>query len=199
VARYLFIAQQTLDTWMEQDKIEFDKNIMTIKADGRSFKLVEAVRFVRVEGDEEDRPGLLGRVKTDEQLQQMGAERYRDSVLFEDIPYKVQEGFIAEVFLRQQATTQPAPAPPRTTAPPPATASAAASQRPAPVKPATPATAAPAERKPAAPAAPVRPAAGAGPAQATAAARKTPAAAKSKDEEELSDEELLTRFLLDNL
>ena len=46
MARHLFIAQQTLDTWVDQDKVKFDANVMTIKADGRSFKMVEAVRFV---------------------------------------------------------------------------------------------------------------------------------------------------------
>ncbi|RME21189.1 MAG: hypothetical protein D6806_15120, partial [Deltaproteobacteria bacterium] len=102
MARYLFIAQQTLDTWMEQDKIDFENDVMKIKADGRAFKLIEAVRFVAVEGGVPDEAGLVGKVKTTEQLRQMGAERCADSVLYKDIPYKVQEGFIAEVFLRQQ-------------------------------------------------------------------------------------------------
>lgn len=99
MARHLFIGQHTLGTWLEQDKVEFEDNIMTIKADGRRFKLVEAVRFIKVEGEEQDTAGLLGRVKTDQQLEQMGAERYRDSVIYEEVAYKVQEGFIGEVCL----------------------------------------------------------------------------------------------------
>ena len=115
MARQLFIAQQTLSTWMDQDKIDFDGDIMTIKADGRRFKLVEAVRFVRVEGDEADTHCLLGKVKTNDQLEQLGAERYRDSVLVEDVAYQAQEGFIGEVFLDRleaeaQPTCQPEPA-----------------------------------------------------------------------------------------
>lgn len=192
MARYLFIAQKTLDTWMEQDKIEFDKNIMTIKTDGRSFKLVEAVRFIQVEGGAEDRPGLLGRVKTDEQLRQMGAERYRDSVLFEDIPYKVQEGFIAEVFLRQQAAAEPAPARP---APPQPRAAA-------PAPPPQPAQGQPPQRgRTQAAKTPPAPAAQAevGKSRPAVNNKKAQAAAGAKDDKELSDEELLTRFLLDNL
>jgi hypothetical protein len=109
MARHLFIAQQTLSTWMDQDKIDFDGDIMTIKADGRRFKLVEAVRFVRVEGDEADARCLLGKVKTNAQLEQLGAERYRDSVLVEDVAYQAQEGFIGEVFLdRLEAEAPPA-------------------------------------------------------------------------------------------
>ncbi len=101
MARHLFIAQQTLSTWMDQDKIDFDGDIMTIRADGRQFKLVEAVRFIRVEGDDEDINDLLGKVKTDQQLEELGAERYRDSVIYGDIAYKAQEGFIGEVFLNR--------------------------------------------------------------------------------------------------
>jgi hypothetical protein len=106
MARHLFIGQQTLTTCTDQDKVEFHDNVMTIKADGRRFKLVEAVRFIKVEGGDEDVPGLLGRVKTNEQLDSMGAERYRDSVIYQDTAYKVQEGFIGEVFLRKEAEQQ---------------------------------------------------------------------------------------------
>ncbi len=107
MARNLFIAQATLATWTEQEKITFDQNVMTIKADGRSFRLVEAVRFVALEGGGEDKPGLLGRVKTDMQLRKMGAERCRDSVIYQDLAYKVQEGFLAEVLLNSADTSQP--------------------------------------------------------------------------------------------
>ena len=101
MARHLFIAQQTLATWMDQDKIDFDGNLLTIKADGRQFRLVEAVRFIKVEGDDEDTNDLLGKVKTNEQLERLGAERYRDSVIQSDVAYRVQEGFIGEVFLKK--------------------------------------------------------------------------------------------------
>ena len=101
MARHLFIAQQTLSIWMDEEKIEFDGSIMTIKADGRTFRLVEAVRFIKVEGGEEDPACLLGKVKTNDQLKSLGAERYRDSVLCEDVAYRVQEGFVGEVFLNR--------------------------------------------------------------------------------------------------
>ena len=99
MARYLFIAQTTLDTWMDQDKIAFDGDVMTIKADQRKFKLIEAVRFVKVEGGDVDTNGLIGKVKTNGQLDELGAERYMDSVIYNDVAYKVQEGFIGEVFI----------------------------------------------------------------------------------------------------
>jgi hypothetical protein len=173
MARHLFIAQQTLDAWVDQDKVEFNANVMTIKADGRSFKMVEAVRFVKVEGDEEDQPGLLGRVKTNEQLKTMGAERYRDSVLYQDIAYKVQEGFIGEVFLRDKPVAEEEPV---KLAVQKGVARPAAHARTQPNLPES--------GKPAVPQA--------------ASSAKSPEK-KKKTEEELSDEELLVRFLLNNL
>jgi hypothetical protein len=178
MARHLFIAQQTLDTWVDQDKVEFDHNVMTIKADGRSFKMVEAVRFVKVEGGEEDAAGLLGRVKTNDQLKAMGAERYRDSVLYQDIAYKVQEGFIGEVFLKEKPAAEEEPVKPEVVKP------SAQQRAPRPdaharTQPHLPATKKPAAPKPAVPA--------------------KPQEKKKKTDEELSDEEMLVNFLLNNL
>jgi hypothetical protein len=178
MARHLFIAQQTLDAWVDQDKVEFDHNVMTIKADGRSFKMVEAVRFVKVEGGEEDTAGLLGRVKTNDQLKAMGAERYRDSVLHQDIPYKVQEGFIGEVFLKDKPAAEEEPVKPEVVkpsaqqkAPRPDSHARTQPHMPAAKKPAVPKTAAPAK----------------------------PQEKKKKTDEEISDEEMLVKFLLNNL
>ncbi len=204
MARQLFIAQQTLSTWMDQDKIDFDGDIMTIKADGRRFKLVEAVRFVRVEGDEADTHCLLGKVKTNDQLEQLGAERYRDSVLVEDVAYQAQEGFIGEVFLDRleaeaQSACQPEPAVARPAEQPavePAEQPAAeqpaavprpqpaAGERPLPVARTQPALDSVEQPRPA----PQRP---------SDTAPRKPQPAEGNDD--LSDEELLTRFLLENL
>ena len=178
MARHLFIAQQTLGAWVDQDKVEFDENVMTIKADGRSFKMVEAVRFVKVEGGEEDLPGLLGRVKTNDQLKEMGAERYRDSVLYQDLAYKVQEGFIGEVFLKEKPAAEEEPVKEQVIKPA-AQKDAARPSAHARTQPHLPAA-----KKPTLP--------------------KARPAAKSKEKEkktgeELSDEEMLVNFLLNNL
>ena len=66
---------------------------MTLPALGRSFKLRTAVRFLSViEGA--DAHGLIGRVKTDEQLAEMGGEHYGASVIIGDVGYECEEGFI---------------------------------------------------------------------------------------------------------
>jgi hypothetical protein len=103
MARQLFISQDTLVAWQDQDKVTFDGDVMTIKADGRRFNLLEAVRFIRLEGEGQDTAGMVGKVKTDEQIVALGGERYRDSVIIGETAYKVQEGFIGEIFVRAGA------------------------------------------------------------------------------------------------
>ncbi len=96
MVRYLFISQETLTAWVEQDKVSLENNRITIKADGRKLDLVEAVRFVKVESGE-DQQKLIGKVKTAEQLRQMGVERCGESVIVGDVVYAIQEGFMGEV------------------------------------------------------------------------------------------------------
>ena len=215
MARQLFIAQQTLSTWMDQDKIDFDGDIMTIKADGRRFKLVEAVRFVRVEGDEADTHCLLGKVKTNDQLEQLGAERYRDSVLVEDVAYQAQEGFIGEVFLdRLEAEAQPTCQPEPAAARPAEQPAAETAEQPAAETAEQPAVetaeqpAAVPRPEPAAgerplPVARTQPALDSVEQQRPAPQRPSDTAPRKPQPAEgngdLSDEELLTRFLLENL
>jgi hypothetical protein len=208
MARHLFIAQKTLSTWLEQDKIEFDNNMMTIKSDGRCFRLVEAVRFVKVEGDDEDQAGLLGRVKTNIQLIDMGAERYRDSVIYEEVAYKVQEGFIGEVYLKKVLAEDEEPVPPVAAKPavkkqPDAQAEKSGLGEPTPILGPPPTSTKAKAQKPVAQAKPSRQPeisaskSRASPLQAKAAGAAEPE--QKKDDKEQSDEELLTKFLLDNL
>lgn len=96
MVRYLFISQETLTAWVEQDKVSLENNRITIKADGRKLDLAEAVRFVKVESGE-DQAKLIGKVKTAEQLRQMGVERCGESVIVGDVVYAIQEGFMGEV------------------------------------------------------------------------------------------------------
>ncbi len=186
MARHLFISQETITKWMDQDKTDFDGNIMTVKADGRRFRLLEAVRFVRVEGDEEDVSGLLGKVKTDEQLASIGAERYRDSVISDDVAYKVQEGFIGEIFMHKEKedSSPEEPTPEEPVAPAPV--SGVSANDPANNLARTQPMAIVEDES--------RVATDLG-----AAVRQASGTEPEKKDGELSDEELLTNFLLENL
>ncbi len=114
----LFVSQTMLDSWTEQGKIDFVGNVMTLLSGdgkGRSYGLEPAVRFVKVEGDEPDPHQLLRKVKSDAQLRDMGAEHVEASVIYKDVAYQVEPGFLAEVSALQAAAA--AQSQPRAAAP----------------------------------------------------------------------------------
>jgi hypothetical protein len=102
----LFVSQTMLDSWTEQGKIDFVGNVMTLLSGdgkGRSYALEPAVRFVKVEGDEADPHQLLRKVKSDAQLRDLGADHVDASVIYKDMAYQVESGFLAEVSALQAA------------------------------------------------------------------------------------------------
>jgi len=89
----LFISADQMDRWTHEGKVSLSDDVMTLPALGRSFRLRTAVRFMSVvEGS--DSHGLIGRVKTDDQLGELGAEHYGASVIMGEVGYECEEGFI---------------------------------------------------------------------------------------------------------
>jgi hypothetical protein len=90
----LFISQDRMDSWTVEDRIKVDGDVMTLQGDGRAFKIVPAVRFMKVAGGDADAHSLVGKVKTVEALVATGAEHYHDSVILGETAYDVQNGFL---------------------------------------------------------------------------------------------------------
>jgi hypothetical protein len=99
MADFLFVSQEMLDNWMMQEKIDFSGNEMVIRGDSRRYVLEPAVRFVQVAGTGGDPAGLIGKVKTLDQVAEAGGEHYADSVILDDTAYDIQNGFLAKVRL----------------------------------------------------------------------------------------------------
>jgi hypothetical protein len=97
VERPLFIAQDKLTQWESEGKVTVQGSVLTLVAEKRAYQLQEAVRFLKVLGNDADAQGLVGRVRTREQLKQMKAEHYMGSVILGDLGYEVQEGFVGSV------------------------------------------------------------------------------------------------------
>jgi len=95
----LFISQERLDEWVEQDRVKLEDGWMTLQ-DGKRFRLVQGVFFVEVVGGDPDPHELVGLVKTKAQLAQMDAEHYPGSVIIGDVGYEVREGFVGEPNVR---------------------------------------------------------------------------------------------------
>ena len=127
MADYLFVPQSVLDKWSEQGKVAVDGHVLTLLAEGKSFQLTSAVRFLKMEAGD-DVAKLLAKVKTTEALKGMGAEHYMDSVILGEVAYQVQQGFLADAYAlrlaaaaapQKAAPAQPPPPPPDAIEPPP--------------------------------------------------------------------------------
>jgi hypothetical protein len=93
----LFLSQARLDTWMAENRVTVAGDVMTLRDDGRSFRIRPAVRFLRVAGGTGPDPhDLVGKVKDEESLVALGADHYMDSVILGEVAYDVQSGFLGE-------------------------------------------------------------------------------------------------------
>ncbi len=92
----LFVPQDWVDSAHMSDRIAVEGLFMDIKADGKRYRLTEAVRILAVEGGDPDHPALVGKVKTHEQIVSLGGEQIGDSLICGETAYRVQQGFIAE-------------------------------------------------------------------------------------------------------
>jgi hypothetical protein len=91
----VFISLRHLDSLIEQGQATLgDKGLTT--AAGETFRLGPAVHFVSLVGSETDVQQLLGRVKSEAQLEELRAEHYPGSVIVGDVAYQVVEGFLGE-------------------------------------------------------------------------------------------------------
>lgn len=93
----VFFPQEALDAWIEAGRIALVGDELTVSAEGRRFQLESAVRFVSEVASGEDPNGLIGKVKTVEQIGAMGGEHASGSVLIGDNAYEVIEGFLGEL------------------------------------------------------------------------------------------------------
>lgn len=92
----LFISLERLEAWTAEGRAALDGDRMTLTELGREFAMVPAVHFVRATGQDHDPYDLIGRVKSKEALEAMGAEQFATSVIYNDTAYDVVDGFIGE-------------------------------------------------------------------------------------------------------
>ncbi len=91
----VFFPQNALDQWLHEEKIELGETTLVIKAEGRKYRLIEAVRVLGEVTGAEDEHELVGRVKTVNFLTELGAELLGTSMILGELAYEVIPGFIA--------------------------------------------------------------------------------------------------------
>ena len=90
----VFFPQEALDQWLAENKVEVTGNQLVIRAEGRRYRLVEALRVLAEVSGTEDQNELAGKVKTLAYLTELGAELLGTSMIVGDNAYDVVQGFI---------------------------------------------------------------------------------------------------------
>ena len=90
----VFFPQTSLDEWLGENRADIKGEELTLKSEGRRYRIIEAVRVMSEVTGADDPHELLGRVKTRAFLTELGAELLESSMILGDNAYDVVQGFI---------------------------------------------------------------------------------------------------------
>lgn len=90
----VFFPQTALDQWLREARIELTGTQLVIRAEGRKYKIVEAVRVLAEVTGGLDMHEITGKVKTVPYLTELGAELLGTSMVVGDLAYEVVPGFL---------------------------------------------------------------------------------------------------------
>src|ERR1700722_14421939 len=90
----VFFPQAALDDWVGDNRADIKGEDLSLKAEGRRYRIIEAVHVVREVTGADDPHELLGRVKTRAFLTELGAEMLESSMILGDNAYDVIQGFV---------------------------------------------------------------------------------------------------------
>ena len=94
----IFVAQTLADSWLSAGRVALERDLLRLPASGGAATdlfINPAVFFERIDGSESDVHDVVGRVKTAQELAQMGADHYESSVVMGDYAYTVVPGYLA--------------------------------------------------------------------------------------------------------
>lgn len=90
----VFFPQAALDEWLADDRVDLTQDELTIKNEGRRYRIIEAVRVLREVTGSADANELVGKVKSRAFLGELGAEVLETSMILGDNAYDVVPGFV---------------------------------------------------------------------------------------------------------
>ncbi len=90
----VFFPQAAFDQWLVDGAIDLRGAELTIIAEGRKYRIAEAVRVLREAARQVDVNDLVGRVKTKVFLDALGAEILEGSMIIGDNAYDVVGGWL---------------------------------------------------------------------------------------------------------
>jgi hypothetical protein len=104
----VFFPQQALHAWLEQGRIALVDDEMTLKPDGQRYRLTPAIRILEEVAEGTDPHGIVGKVKTIEQITSLGGDHQADSLVLGDNAYQVIEGFLGDTHEDEGRSLAPA-------------------------------------------------------------------------------------------
>jgi len=90
----VFFPQVALDEWLVEDRVDLKNDELTIKSEGRKYRIIEALRVLSEVSGTPDHHELLGKVKSKAFLSELGAEILETSMILGDNAYDVVQGFV---------------------------------------------------------------------------------------------------------
>ncbi len=93
----IFFSQRILDSLIEEGKIRLEGSVLTLLiSENPSFELEPGYRFVRTSDGGRDPHDLVGQIKYEKDVRALNAEIYMNSIIYRDVAYEVEPGFIGE-------------------------------------------------------------------------------------------------------
>jgi len=90
----VFFPQLLVDQWGIEGKIDFTATELIVIAEGRRYKISEAVRIVAEVSGANDEQKLVGKVKPNGVLNELGAEIFENSMILGENAYDVVPGWM---------------------------------------------------------------------------------------------------------
>lgn len=91
-----FLPQTTLEEWALADQADLKEGRLVVSSDKGSFAVQPAVHIAKLVSGTDDAK-LVGKVKTESQLEKLAAEHMADSLILGDNAYEVVPGYIVDV------------------------------------------------------------------------------------------------------
>jgi hypothetical protein len=90
-------SQSVLGGMVEAGKITIVRGVLTmLSEDNPAFPMRQAFRIIRTIDNYADPNGLVGQIRSDAKLRELGAETHRDAVIHTDIAYQAGTDFLVE-------------------------------------------------------------------------------------------------------
>jgi hypothetical protein len=90
----IFFPQEALHAWLVEGRVDLTNDELTIKTEGRRYRLAEAARVVREVTSAPDAFELVGKVKSLGFLRELGAELLDRSMIIGENAYDIVPGFL---------------------------------------------------------------------------------------------------------